>query len=410
VDLTAKAQKMKKPEKIPQTVWLLGFVSMFMDISSEMIHSLLPIFLISVLNSNALTVGLIEGVAEAVALISKTFSGALSDWLGKRKVLVFSGYALGTLTKPLFALSTGVNLVFAARFLDRIGKGVRGAPRDAMIADITPDNFRGAAYGLRQSLDTVGAFLGPLLAMLLMIGTTGNFRAVFWFAVIPGLLSVAIIVFAVKEPPHLASRSKQQPINWSDINKLSGTYWMVVGVGSIFTLARFSEAFLLLRAESVGMTASMIPLILIVMNVFYSMTAYPAGRLSDRLGRTGLMIAGLMALIASDLTFSFAKTGLHVATGTALWGLHMGLTQGLLAAMVADTASQNLRGTAFGIFSMACGFSMLVACLIAGWLWDLFGPASTFLAGAVFTAMALMGYLATRKHLTFTAPNSLNIC
>jgi MFS family permease len=406
--LTDKTQKMKNLGKIPRTVWFLGFVSMFMDISSEMIHCLLPIFLISVLNSSVTAVGLIEGVAEAVALISKTFSGALSDWLGKRKVLVFSGYALGTLTKPLFALSTGVSLVFAARFLDRIGKGIRGAPRDALVADVTPDNFRGAAYGLRQSLDTVGAFLGPLLAMFLMIGTAGNFRSVFWFAVIPGLLSVAIIVFAVKEPPNLPSRSKQQSLHWRDINKLSRTYWMVVGVGSIFTLARFSEAFLLLRAESVGMSVSMIPLMMVVMNVFYSLTAYPAGRLSDRLGRTGLMTSGLMVLIASDLTFSFAENSWQVASGTALWGLHMGLTQGLLAAMVADTASQNLRGTAFGIFSMACGFSMLVACLIAGWLWDLFGAASTFLAGAVFAAMALMVYLSVRKYLTFTSSDSLN--
>jgi len=235
--------------------------------------------------------------------------------------------------------------------------------------------------------------------MVLMIGTTGNFRAVFWFAVIPGLLSVAIIVFAVKEPPNLASRSKQPSIHWRDVNKLSGAYWMVVGVGSIFTLARFSEAFLLLRAESVGMAASMIPLMLVVMNVFYFLTAYPAGRLSDRFGRTGLMSAGLMALIASDLTFSFAQTRLQVASGAALWGLHMGLTQGLLAAMVADTASQNLRGTAFGIFSMACGFSMLIACLIAGWLWDLFGAASTFRAGAVFAAIALTAYLSARKNL-----------
>ena len=216
VDLTDKAKTRKNLEKVPQTVWLLGFVSMFMDISSEMIHSLLPIFLISVLNSSAIAVGLIEGVAEAVALISKTFSGILSDWFGKRKVLIFSGYALGTLTKPIFALATGVNLVFAARFLDRIGKGLRGAPRDALVADVTPDNFRGAAYGLRQSLDTVGAFLGPLLAIVLMIGTKDNFRTVFWIAFIPGLLSVAIIVFAVKEPPNLVSRSKQQSIKWSE--------------------------------------------------------------------------------------------------------------------------------------------------------------------------------------------------
>jgi len=372
-----------------------------MDISSEMIHSLLPVFLISALHSSVAAVGLIEGVAEAVALISKTFSGALSDWLGKRKLLVFSGYALGTLTKPLFALATSVNLVFAARFLDRMGKGVRGAPRDALIADVSPGDMRGAAYGLRQSLDTVGAFLGPLLAVVLMIVTANNFRSVFWFALVPGLLAVAIIVFAVKEPPHSPSPSKQQPIQWRDITELSGSYWMVVGVGSIFTLARFSEAFLLLRAESVGVAASMIPFTLVVMNVFYSATAYPVGRLSDRFGRTGLLTVGLTVLIASDLTLSIAKTGLQVAAGTALWGLHMGLTQGLFSAMVADSASRHIRGTAFGIFSMASGFSILIACLIAGGLWDRYGAAATFYAGAVFAAAALMVYLSVRKHLTF---------
>jgi len=396
--------RMKKLEKIPRTVWALGFVSMSMDISSEMIHSLLPVFLISVLNSSAMAVGFIEGVAEAVALISRTFSGALSDWFGKRKVLIFSGYALGTLTKPLFALATGVNLVFAARLLDRIGKGVRGAPRDALVADVSPDNIRGAAYGLRQSLDTVGAILGPLLAMVLMIVTASNFRTVFWFAVVPGLLAVAIIVFAVKEPPNLPSQSKQRSIHWRDINELSAAYWMVVGVGSIFTLARFSEAFLLLRAVSVGVTASMIPFMLVIMNVFYSLTAYPVGRLSDRLGRTGLLAVGLMVLIASDLTLSLAETSFQVAAGTALWGLHMGLTQGLFSAMVADTASHNIRGTAFGIFSMASGFSMLVACLIAGWLWELYGAIATFCAGAVFATLTLTVYLSVRKHLPAAEP------
>jgi MFS family permease len=399
-DLTDAVRTMKKLEKVPRTVWALGFVSMFMDISSEMIHSLLPVFLITVLNSSVMAVGLIEGAAEAVALISKTFSGVLSDWIGKRKALVFSGYALGALTKPLFALATGVNLVFAARFLDRIGKGLRGAPRDALVADATPDNIRGAAYGLRQSLDTVGAFLGPLLAMILMTITAGNFRSVFWFAVVPGLLAVAIIVFGVKDSPHSPSQSKKKSIYWSDIKDLGGTYWMIVGVGSVFTLARFSEAFLLLRAESVGVTASMIPLILVVMNVFYSLTAYPAGRLSDRLGRTGLLVVGLIVLIVSDLTLCLSETGLQVAAGTALWGLHMGLTQGLFTAMVADTASQNLRGTAFGIFSMASGFSMLIASLVAGLLWDRYGAAATFSAGAVFASMALMFYLLFRKRLT----------
>ncbi|MBC8417720.1 MAG: MFS transporter [Proteobacteria bacterium] len=385
---------------IPQTVWALGFVSMFMDVSSEMIHSLLPVFLVSVLGSSAMFVGLIEGVAEATALITRTFSGALSDWLGKRKALAFAGYALGTLTKPLFAVATGVGLVFAARFLDRIGKGVRGAPRDALIAEVTHPDFRGAAYGLRQSLDTVGAFVGPLLAMVLMIATAGDFRSVFWAAVLPGLLSVSILAFAVKEPDHPSTHSSRQPIRIRDIMALGDSYWMVVAFGSLFTFARFSEAFLLLRAESVGVAVTMIPIMLVLMNVVYSLTAYPVGLLSDRLGRTGLLAAGLAVLVAADLSLATAKTGWEVAIGTALWGLHMGLTQGLLAAMVADTAHENLRGTAFGIFSMASGIAILVASLIAGWLWDLFGPPATFLAGAAFAAAALIGYLPLRKHLS----------
>ncbi len=385
---------------IPRTVWALGFVSMSMDISSEMIHGLLPVFLVSVLNSSAIFVGLIEGVAEATALITKTFSGALSDWLGKRKALVFAGYALSTLTKPLFAMATGVGLVFTARFLDRIGKGVRGAPRDALIADVTHPDFSGAAYGLRQSLDTVGAFVGPLLAMVLMVVTAGNFRSVFWAAVLPALLAVAILAFTVKEPDDLSIRASRQPICIRDILDLGSPYWMVVAFGSVFTLGRFSEAFLLLRAESVGVAASMIPVMLVLMNVVYSLTAYPIGLLSDRLGRTGLLAAGLVVLMTSDLSLAMARTGWQVAAGTALWGLHMGLTQGLLAAMVADTAHQNLRGTAFGIFNMASGIAILVASLIAGWLWDLFGPPATFLAGAAFAAVALIGYLSLRKHLS----------
>jgi MFS family permease len=386
-------------ENIPRTIWALGFVSMFMDISSEMIHSLLPVFLISVLGASALAVGLIEGIAEAVALITKTFSGVLSDWIRKRKVLIFIGYTLGTLTKPLFALATGVNLVFTARFLDRIGKGIRGAPRDALIADVTPAACRGAAYGLRQSLDTVGAFIGPLLAMVLMIITVGNFRSVFWVAVIPGMLAVAVIVFLVKEPSDMHSAVRPQSIHRRDILMLDRSYWLVVGVGFVFTLARFSEAFLLLRAQSVGVPTAFIPIVFVLMNIVYSLTAFPVGHLSDRLGRTGLLIAGLAALIAADLTFCFAKTISHTAIGTALWGLHMGFTQGLFAAMVADTATPHLRGTAFGVFNLAGGLAMLISSIVAGLLWDVFGASATFLAGAIFAAMTLVVYVPIRKRV-----------
>lgn len=384
---------------IPQTIWALGFVSMFMDISSEMIHSLLPVFLVSVLGASALSVGIIEGVAEATALITKTFSGALSDRLRKRKALILTGYALGTLTKPLFAAATGSGLVFTARFLDRIGKGIRGAPRDALIADVTPGDLRGTAYGLRQSLDTAGAFLGPLLAMVLMIWTSGDFRSVFWLATVPGLLSVVILAFYVSEPVVSFTGSLKFPLHRKNLREMGCSYWLAVLFGCLFTLARFSEAFLLLRATSVGMKASMVPALMVLMNVVYSLTAYPVGRLSDRIGRTGMMAVGLVVLIASDLIFAVANASWVVAAGTALWGLHMGLTQGLLSAMIADNARQDLRGTAFGIFSLASGVATLLASIFAGWLWEGFGAPATFIAGAAIAAVALIGFYVLRRLL-----------
>jgi MFS family permease len=385
---------------IPRTVWALGFVSMFMDISSEMIHSLLPVFLVSVLNATATQVGLIEGLAEATALITRGFSGTLSDWLGKRKGLAVAGYALGTLTKPLFAIASGIGLVFTARFLDRLGKGIRGAPRDALVADVTLPQHRGAAYGLRQSLDTVGAFLGPVAALLLMAATSGEFRTVFWVAVAPGLLAVAILTFAVREPQTAPKKSSPQPMHFRDLGNLGSDFWIVVGVGSVFNLARFSEAFLLLRAEEAGIAAGMVPIVFIVMNIFYALSAYPVGHLSDHIGRTGLMAGGLLLMIASDLTLAYAESGWQVLGGAALWGLHMGLTQGLLAALVAETARKELRGTAFGLFNMAGGVAMLFASLMAGVLWDLFGAKFTFLTGAFFAMAALAGFLSFSRRVT----------
>ncbi len=384
---------------IPRTVWALGFVSLFMDISSEAIYSLLPVFLVSVLGASALSVGIIEGVAEATALITRIFSGVLSDRLGKRKLLAATGYALGTLTKPVFAMANSVGIVFTARFLDRVGKGIRGAPRDALIADVTPAATRGAAYGMRQSLDTAGAFLGPLLAMLLMMGTSGDFRMVFWLAVIPGVFSVFVILFFVSEPARRPGMSSLNPLHYKEISKLPGVYWMVVVFGGVFTLARFSEAFLLLRAESVGVSASLVPLMMIIMNMVFSLTAYPAGYLSDKTGRTCLLAIGLVVLIISDVVLATSGSGWQVGFGAALWGFHMGLTQGLLTALVADTATAHLRGTAFGLFNLASGLAMLVASVLAGSLWDYFGPAATFLAGGGFAVLALLIYLALRHRL-----------
>jgi len=383
----------KSSRRLPPTVWALGFVSLCMDISSEIIHSLLPVFLVTILGAGVETVGLIEGVAEATAMITRVFSGALSDWLGRRKILALAGYGLGALSKPLFALAPGIGLVFTARFVDRIGKGVRGAPRDALVADVTQPEQRGAAYGLRQSLDSVGAFLGPLLAIGLMLWTGNRFRTVFWLAFIPGLLAVLILLAGVKEPISRPGQSFKLPFSRRHLAGLERRYWLVVLVGAVFTLARFSEAFLLLRAENLNLRASLIPIVLVIMNIAYSLTAYPVGKLSDRIGRKGLMACGLLVLICADLLLALAGNLWWVFAGAAIWGLHLGLTQGLLSALVADTTTPRLRGTAFGVFGLISGISLLSASLLAGWLWQLYGAAATFYCGAAIAALALVGFL-----------------
>lgn len=376
--------------KIPAGVWALGFVSMLMDISSEMIHSLLPLFMVGVLGASALTVGLIEGMAEATALIVKVFSGVLSDYLGKRKGLAVLGYSLGALTKPLFAIAPTMGIVLTARLLDRVGKGIRGAPRDALIADISPAKIRGAAFGLRQSLDTVGAFLGPLLAVGLMLLWANDFRSVFWVAAIPGLLAVAVLLFGVREPERHQDEKKVNPIRRENIRRLNASYWWVVGVGAVFTLARFSEAFLVLRAEQGGIPLALVPLVMVAMNLVYASSAYPFGKLSDRMSHKKLLAWGLAVLIAADLVLATGDGWTAVLAGVALWGIHMGMTQGLLATMVADTAPADLRGTAFGLFNLVSGFAMLIASVVAGVLWDQLGASFTFYAGAGFCVIALM--------------------
>ncbi len=382
--------------RIPRGVWALGFVSLLMDVSSELIHSLLPVFLVSVLGASALSVGLIEGAAEATALIIKVFSGVLSDYWGRRKPLAVFGYALGALSKPLFALAPTVGAVLTARLIDRVGKGVRGAPRDALVADITPPGVRGAAFGLRQALDTVGAFLGPLLAIALMMLWAGDFRAVFWVAVIPGVLSVVVLVLGVQEPEAAPMARRENPIRRANLRRLSAAYWWVVAIGAVFTLARFSEAFLILRVQQGGLSLALAPLVLIVMNAVYAASAYPFGKLADTMRHPTLLAVGLLLLIASDVALAWQAHGAIAWLGVVLWGLHMGMTQGLLATMVADTAPADLRGTAFGCFNLLSGVAMLVASVLAGLLWDSFGASTTFAAGAVFSALALLG-LALRK-------------
>ena len=378
-------------------VWALGLVSMFMDTSSELVHSLLPVFMVSVLGASVATVGVIEGVAEATAAFAKVFSGAVSDYFGKRKFFVVLGYGLAAFTKPIFPLAGSIGWVFTARFFDRIGKGIRGAPRDALVADITPPDQRGAAYGLRQSLDSVGAFAGPLLAMVFMAWLANDIKAVLWVAVVPAFIAVALLIALVREPHQVNPRAGPRlPISRVDARRLPRRYWLIVLLGAVFTLARFSEAFLVLRALDVGFSLRYVPAVMVAMNVVYAAAAYPAGALADRFSRRRLLIAGLAILIAADAVLAAAVAPWPVLIGAALWGLHMALTQGLLSALVAEAAPADLRGTAFGIFNLFSGGALLLASVIAGSLWTAIGPSATFAAGAVFASLAAFGLLAYR--------------
>jgi MFS family permease len=386
--------KFSRLRRIPGSVWALGFVSLLMDVSSEMIHSLLPVFLVVEIGVGVLAVGFIEGVAEATASITKAFSGALSDRLGRRKLLAVAGYGLAALTKPIFPLAGTAGWVFFARFADRVGKGIRGAPRDALVADLTPPQLRGAAYGLRQALDTAGALAGPLIAILLMVVFLGDMRGVFWVAVIPAVAAVLVLVVFVQDPPQLAGNdAPRNPLRRTALRSLGRRYWRAAAVAGFLMLPRFSEAFLILRGGGPALTAAFVPLVLVAMNIGYLLTAYPAGSLSDRVGRRGLLAGGYVVLALADLVLASADAAGTVLSGALLWGVHMGLTQGILAALVADTAPARRRGTAFGIFHLITGLAVLLASLIAGWLWQSVGPSWTFGAGAVIAALCVPAIL-----------------
>jgi MFS family permease len=383
--------------RLPASIWALGFVSLLMDVSSEMVHSLLPLFMVGSLGVSVAVVGLIEGLAEATALITKVFSGVISDYVGKRKVLAVIGYGLGALTKPLFALATGPGLIFSARMLDRVGKGIRGAPRDALVADITPPEQRGAAFGLRQALDTVGAFVGPLMAVGLMLLWANDYRAVFAVAVIPAALAVLLLIFGVREPQRAPGAARVNPITRANLKRLSPAYWWVVGIGAVFTLARFSEAFLVLRAEQTGVAVALVPLVMVAMNLVYAVSAYPFGKLSDSMSHTSLLFWGVLVLIGADVVLALCTHWTGLARRCRSLGIHMGMTQGLLAAMVADVAPADLRGTAYGFFNLMSGLAMLLASVVAGGLWQRFGAPTTFGAGGLFCGLAMLGLLARRR-------------
>jgi MFS family permease len=385
-----KIERFPTLRQIPAAVWVLGCVSMLMDISSEIIHSLLPMFLVSSLGASVATVGIIEGLAEAASPIIKVFSGTLSDYLCNRKWLAVAGYALGAASKPFFAIAASANVVLAARVVDRIGKGIRGAPRDALVADITPAEYRGAAFGLRQSLDTVGAFLGPLTAVGLMLLWANDYRRIFWIAVIPGALAVLLLAVGVKEPQHEMNARRINPISVENLKQLSRSYWWVVVIGAMFTLARFSEAFLVLRAMQGGIKQALVPLVMVAMNIVYMLFAYPFGKLADKMSHKRLLVIGLGFLIAADIILAQGNHWSTILVGVGLWGFHMGMTQGLLAVMVAHTAPPSLKGTAFGFFNLVSGIAMLFASTIAGILWEKAGAAMTFYSGAIFSGIAVI--------------------
>lgn len=381
---------MARVKRLPTSIWALGFVSLLMDVSSELIHSLLPVFLTTVLGVSMLGVGVIEGLAEAMALFTKVLSGPASDWWGKRKPLALAGYGLGAISKPLFALATTADWVLGARLLDRFGKGLRGAPRDALIADLAPKGMHGAAFGLRQALDTTGAYLGPLLAMGLMLLWNDDFRRVFWVAVVPAFLCVALLAFGVREPADKPREGpRPNPFRREALRQLGGEFAWVAVIGGVFTLARFSEAFLVLRAQQGGLSLALTPVVLIAMNIVFSVGAYPFGKLSDRLPPQRLLAFGMVTLAVADAILATWGSGVMLWVGILLWGLHMALTQGLLAAMVARSAPPELRGTAFGVFNLASGVALLAASAVAGWLWDRWGAGVTFWAGTGFALAAL---------------------
>ncbi len=392
-----KQDTTKPTTALPREIWILGFVSMLMDISSEMIHGLLPIYLTTVLAASPLAVGLIEGIAEATAATTKLFSGALSDRLQNRKVLTALGYGLAAATKPIFPLATTVGWVVVARFVDRLGKGIREAPRDALITDLTPAGARGASFGLRQALDTIGAVVGPLIAIALMWLTADRFATVFWIAVVPAACAVLLIVFAVKEPARRADAGKPRPaLHGADLRRLDAAFWRVIVIAALFSLARFSEAFLLLRASALGLPAALAPAALVVMNVAYAASAYPLGALSDRTDRSVILGVGLIVLVAADLMLALTSSWIGLAAGIALWGIHLGCTQGLLSALVADAAPEDLRGTAFGVFYLVTGAALLGASFLAGLIWDVAGPSATFATGAGLAGVTLVVLLAAR--------------
>jgi MFS family permease len=394
----------RAPSRMPPNVATLGLVSLLMAASSQMTNSLLPLYLVTVMGASTATVGLIEGLAEATNSCLRAVSGVISDWIGRRKPLVVFGYALSACVKPVFPLAGSIPVILAARLFDRTGKGIRDAPRDALLADQLSSRVRGSGFGLRISFFTAGTVLGPMLAAAIMAASAHDFRLVFWIAVIPAALSVIVLVARVEETPRSAPEPKSR-LDWRSLTVLPSAYWSVVAVACIIALARFSQAFLLLKANAIGVRMAHVPVYLALVGLVYGVSAYPFGVLADRMDRRIQLGMGVATLALSHVVLAFSDTGSVLVLGTLLWGLQLGIIDGLLGASVADTTPEKLRGTGFGVYYSCVGLASLIASATAGLLWQTGGAAVTFSVGAGIAATALLCVVVARSSLPAFTPH-----
>jgi MFS family permease len=384
---------------LSRNVWVAGWVSFFMDVSSEMVYPLVPLFLSSTLGVSKSVVGLIEGIAEATASLLKLFSGVIADRFGKNKLLMGFGYGISTASRPILALASGWGMVFLARFTDRAGKGIRTAPRDAIIAASTPPGQLGLAFGFHRALDTAGAVVGPAVALAILAVWAADFRLVFWLSVVPGVLAVALIVWFIEADGRV--RPAQAALAWS-LRGFDDRFWEFLLVIGLFSLGNSSNAFLILKAEQVGTSPAWISGIYVGYNALYALMSVPGGLLADRVGMRRMIIVGLGLFAAVYAGIALASTPQQIAALFLCYGIYMGLTEGVQRAYLATLAPKERTATAFGLYHMVVGIAILPASLFAGVLWDTVGPAAPFLFGAGMAALAAVIFLglggANRAH------------
>jgi MFS family permease len=380
-----------EPRKIARNVYALSAVSFFTDASSEMIYPLLPVFLTVTLGASAESLGIIEGAAETTAALLKLASGWWSDRVRRRKPLIAFGYGLASAARPLVAIAQSAGQVLAIRVTDRVGKGIRGAPRDALIADSVDPSVRGKAFGIQRTSDHAGAVVGPLLAFAVLNWWHTPLRKVFWLAAIPGAIALAIAIFVVQEQ-HAEPASKESVATSPSL--LPKRFWGVLGAITLFTLGNSTDAFLLLRATQLGVPVALAPILWAMLHVVKSSTSTPGGVLSDRVGRKPTVVAGWMIYAVVYLGFARATAAWHAWALFAVYGVYFGLAEGPERALVADIVPGGRRGTAFGWYNLSIGIAALPASIVFGWIWDRSGPHTAFLFGAAIAGLASLALLA----------------